>query len=34
MEIKITQSAIEVLKDKISMGGNKSGVRVYVAGVG
>lgn len=34
MEIKITQSAVEELNKKISEAGNKSAVRVYVAGVG
>lgn len=34
MEIKITPSAIEALKEKLLTAGKKNAVRVYVAGLG
>lgn len=34
MEVRITPSAIEALKEKVINGGKKSSVRVYVSGVG
>lgn len=34
MEIKITNSAAEILKEKLSKKGENYGVRVYIAGIG
>lgn len=34
MEIKITESAVELLKQKLSEENEKAGVRIYIAGIG